>query len=142
MAILTFSAADIRELVTHTKAAAQRRPSYAESLNPAFHTDGKTDDAKIPPGLWLVKDDGIYLMSNGTPYPRRSATDDRARVAYAAEANPDEMSPEAAWNAARALLGGGDFVQALPLDMFEWLLASPRVKKLKLRITEKAISLV
>jgi hypothetical protein len=51
---LSFEGAAVLELLAHAKAAPQHTSPYGLTPNPR-------------PDLMLVKDDGIYLMSNGEP---------------------------------------------------------------------------
>lgn len=68
------------------------------------------------PGLFLVKDSGIYLMSNADPGQRRE--DDKGMVvAYAEGYDPDK--DEDVWEKARSVAGGDDFGEMLPLKFFQ-----------------------
>ena len=81
---LHFDLAVTQRLLNHSKAAAERSPTCDQLYDGRFRQDGKdadfanlsadnfptaddVDPTKIPPGLWLVGDHGIYLMSNGRP---------------------------------------------------------------------------
>lgn len=65
-------------------------------------TPGEERDAAA--GLWLVKDQGIYLLSN--------AVGRQAPPVYAVGYGPD-----ADWDHVREAAGGDDFVEYLPIDM-------------------------
>ena len=73
------------------------------------------------PALWLVKDHGIYLMSNEA-FPE---TDPRESlpVVYAEECNPHNMSFDDWWAAGMKILGGDDSVTPIKLDLFEFLIS-------------------
>lgn len=96
MAKLTFPAADIAAQARHALAAVEHRPLY--------------DQPDPAPALWLVHDQGVYVMSNG-------ANDDdagdasRPRPAYAAGCDPDR-DPDW-WDTGRDLVGGDDFAELL-----------------------------
>ena len=80
---LRFDAQALREQLDHTKAAPLHKLTMSDRAElygkdnmgrqqPDEETNGK-------PGLWLVKDSGVYLMSNGspaclTPKPTTTAT--------------------------------------------------------------------
>lgn len=89
---LTFPAGDVAAQARHALAAVEHRLLY-----------GQTDPA---PALWLVHDQGVYVMSNG-------ADDDgsRPRPAYAAGCDPDR-DPDW-WDTGRDLVGGDDFAELL-----------------------------
>ncbi|MFZ3482178.1 DUF3085 domain-containing protein [Sphingomonas sp. 3-13AW] len=123
--ILTFLVDDtLRTIVHHARNSPTRRPCYAELYDPACRKDGKepdgatypsqddVDPAKIPAGLWLVKDQGVYLMSPGEPF-LKNRSGDSGMVAYAFEAGPDD------YDMARAIMGGDDGVDKIGLDVFE-----------------------
>lgn len=82
----------------------QRAEIYGEGLAIIPQPD---EEARTPPALWFVKDDGIYLMS-----PGRDETT-RPPVAYAQGYEPDA---EDVWERSREAVGGDDFAIALPLD--------------------------
>lgn len=76
------------------------------------------------PALWLVKDHGIYLMSNEV-FPESEMHQPRP-VVYAEECNPTTMSFDDWWAAGLELLGGDDCVTPLKLDLFELLISKGR----------------
>ena len=70
MSTLTFQATEIRPLVQHAFDRELHRPTYEQRIE--FYGDGpfqpRPDElTKSPPGLVLIHDQGIYLMSNGHP---------------------------------------------------------------------------
>ncbi|MBY0561507.1 MAG: DUF3085 domain-containing protein [Hyphomicrobium sp.] len=67
------------------------------------------------PGLWLVGDTGVYLMSNGDPMLPDPKQPKRSLVAYAHECNPETMAFDDWWDAKRASFGGDDGVEFVPL---------------------------
>jgi hypothetical protein len=101
---LHFDAALVQRLFDHSKAAARRLPTMDQLFDaryrrdrthlvatdqgpPAWPVADDIDPALIPPGLWLVGDDGVYLMSNGDPAALASGEDEEIVFAYAAEAD-------------------------------------------------------
>jgi len=71
------------------------------------------DSRKIPPALDLVRDDGIYLMSNGIPV-QREPCGRSSKVAYADGFDP--LNDERWEEFARAYLGRKDFSLPVPLS--------------------------
>ena len=139
---LHFDQALVRQLLDHSKAATERSPSLEQLYEGRFRRNGKdadlnnltaanfptaddVDPARIPPGLWLVGDEGVYLMSNGKPALLVDPADTRHVVAHAAEANP-AADVEVWWDVKRAAFGGDDGVVFLELTFAEGLLARAR----------------
>lgn len=148
---LTFKANEVRRLLEHSKAAKKHTPSYEDLFNPAYHRGGKVvekngwpdhdniDVDKIPPGLLLVKDQGVYLLSNGSPSLLVEGTGGHV-VAYAREADPTSAGEFDDWyDAARQIMGGDDCAETLALTMFEpvlALLADDDTLKIKVTATQ------
>ena len=83
------------------------------------------EERLAPPCLWLVKDEGIYLMSPGI-HPD-AATEERAArppVAYASGFDPTRDHRMAVWDRARDAVGGDDFAEAVPLEWVDAALAA------------------
>jgi hypothetical protein len=94
---LRFPLREVLAMARHAIAAPDHKPSYSNTL------DGTTPT----PALWLVGDEGIYLMSNGLPVQQRvndgnQLYADGYRTSRSKHAVADEI-------------GGDDFVQPLPL---------------------------
>lgn len=126
---LTFSIDAVAPLVDQTKKAATHRLNIYDAFDPEMHlggvvkTDGNgwpdaanIDPAKLVAALWLVKDQGCYLMSNAE-LPEHEFP----LVAYAHEANPKELDFDTWWNASRDVMGGDDCAITLPIEWFEGL---------------------
>lgn len=112
MSKLHFTAADVRRVVEHSINAPEQRPvvvDYGEP--PDWKPTTKPPEA---PAVVLVHDDGIYLMSNGSPRDLISGDQDNGRsfVAYAKGCNPD--TDEDFWHHSVDLVGGDDFGETLP----------------------------
>jgi hypothetical protein len=98
---LIFQAADVRRIVEHSLAAPQQRPmAYTEN------------DPVAAPSVLLVHDQGVYLMSNGTPGDIIDTERNQHFVAYAKGCHP--AKDDDWWDTARDLVGGDDFAETLP----------------------------
>ena len=137
MTKLTFKADEIRPLIEHARRCGKHRMTYDQLLDACGgdfdRADRLSDEerAELPdvgPGLFLVKDEGIYLMSNGEPAdtikvsaPNGSGETDGCRVAYAKGFDPAGRGRMDGWNDADAG-GGDDFSEAIGGDMWRKLL--------------------
>lgn len=127
MAKLTFRTAEVRELVKHARASEEHQAPY-----------GLGDPS---PGLFLVKDEGVYLMSNGIPsqeLPDQGNGKNRVKVAYAVGFDPVKQDRMEVYDRARAAVGGDDFIEFVPLDMIEQVMGGETVD---LVLTESDLSL-
>jgi hypothetical protein len=70
--------------------------------------------SRSKPALMLVHDQGVYLMSNGTPGLPNKEGKEGAHVVYAEGCHPDRDADF--WTTARDLVGGDDFGEKLPLN--------------------------
>lgn len=146
MAKLTFDIAQVAALVAHAQSATTHRLSFADQMNPAYAVDGakpdesglyeyeSIDQSKVKPSLQLVHDDGIYLMSSGSPM-----MDKETRCAYAKGYNPGKDGD--VWDKCRAAVGGDDFVESLPITDFVKILAVPGLHSLFISVTGSRISI-
>jgi hypothetical protein len=107
MATLRFPAAAVLTLVQHTLAARSHERSYF-------------DEAPAHPQLVLVKDDGIYVMSNGLPPLMADGSvadtekpEGKRFVVYAVGFDPGK--DQDVWERARLAVGGDDFAEYLDL---------------------------
>ncbi len=128
---LVFEGDAVLELLAHAKAAPQHTSPYGLTPNPG-------------PGLMLVKDDGIYLMSNGEP--GLPGTDTVNKVVYARgyEALPATVGMEermARYDKVRDAAGGDDFAEFLPAKSFARLIADGKVE-IELTADRMAVSIV
>ena len=155
---LHFDLALVRRLLDHSKAATERRPSLDQLYEGRFRRDGKdadldnltgnsfptvedVDPAKIPPDLWLVGDQGIYLMTNGCPPLLVDPAHTRNVTAHAAEASP-AADPDSWWEVKRTAFGGDDGVVFLELPFTEGLLAHARDGRVCMDLTPTQIEAV
>ncbi len=111
MSRLVFKAEEVRRCIEHAERAPDWSMGYSREPKQA--------------GLLLVHDDGVYLMSNGSPpdkirrvMRKGRPEEDGCFVAYAEGTDPTELEFDEWWETARELVGGDDFGQWLPLGMF------------------------
>lgn len=97
--IYKFKASDIRPLWQHAK----QSPKHITPYEP---------DREAQPGLILVKDQGVYLMSNGEPGLLKTGTKSSHVVVYAEGHNPD-VDDFDDW-----YVGGDDFAVGLDWPTF------------------------
>lgn len=128
MTSLHFDPAAVAKLVQATKSATTRRSSLADLADPALWKEGARPDeyglvtsadidtAKIGPKLWLIKDEGCYLMSNAADQVRDA--DGRLPCVYA-----KGLGPDCDYQDLREACGGDDFCEPLPISDFEAALA-------------------
>jgi len=131
--ILTFNKAAVKELLDHAFTAPEHAPTFEEMCDPECRKDGNAPDfdagavlpedvdpALITPGLHLVGDDGVYLVSNGRP--ALMASERMQRVAYAKECDPETMDPDTVWGAKNESFGGDDGVEKIDAyDIQHWI---------------------
>jgi hypothetical protein len=106
MAKFVFDGIAVLELLAHAKAAPRTVSPY-----------GLTEDAD--PGVMLVKDDGVYLMSNGEPGLRGTETTNKVVYAQGYEALPVTASVEermARYDKIRDAAGSDDFAEFIPAE--------------------------
>jgi hypothetical protein len=148
MGRVIFDAAAVRPLLQHTLGQTEHRPTFAELCDPAYlkagcrlGSDGfakasDIDPAKVPAALWCVKDQGIYLMSNGAEALR--GTDGSNVVVYARGADP---RTDTDWyEFARGIAGGDDFAEALNAADLRLLLEDATITGVEVRFTETEIA--
>lgn len=132
VADLTFDLDQVRPLVEHARASKKWGKTYG-------------DDGPARPALWLVKDEGIYLMSNGIPPKLADGTVAApyqvGLVAYARGFDPTERDRMEVWDDAHEAVGGDDFADPLPIDWFETAIASGRAT-IVLRFTPTSVEVL
>lgn len=139
-----------RTMVEHVKNAESIRPSLSDlvdsdKLKPGIEPslDNTTDDIdpdKIPIGLWLVKDEGIYLMSPGLPVLPNPEKPESSLTLHALETDPALVGNES-WEAARQIAGGDDFVEKIDLEWLDDILASG-ADKFSITFSDSSLGLV
>lgn len=87
------------------------------------------------PGLWLVGDEGVYLLSNG-----KLAEGQKALVCYAEECSPS-TNPDF-WRYKRRYFGGDDGIEFIDADEVTRLIdAMPDATHLRVQMTDTSMSL-
>lgn len=129
---LSFPTDRVRALLEHSRAARERQPTYEQLLDPALRKPGRerapadlaeVDLARVPAGLLLVGDNGVYLLSNADRGP---SDPDRPGPVYALEADPNLLDFDTWWAHKLATFGGDDGVEFLDADTVEqWLAGTP-----------------
>ena len=153
MTKLTFSADDIRPLIEHARRCNKHGMTYGQLVDACggdFERAARLTDeerAELPdvgPGLFLVKDEGIYLMSNGEPAdmievakPNGTGTTKRCRVAYAKDFDPTKRDRGAVWDDAYAV-SADDFSEAIGDDAWRKLLTD-EVDEVVIELTANSI---
>lgn len=104
-------------LLAHAHDASEHTPNFSQMCERRYLKEGVVakqwpglediDTAKIPAGLWLVGDQGVYLMSNGRPSLRPDETSPSSLVAKAFETDPDRH-PDTWYDTKVASFGGDD----------------------------------
>lgn len=129
MTALVFAAQDVAVLVAITRKAKGFKCSMNDLVDPemwlpgvkpdehGFVTAAGVDPAKIGPKLWLVKDQGCYLMSNAADQSHTVGGD--LFVVYAAG-----LGKDCDHGTLRQAVGGDDFCEVIPLEDFETMLAN------------------
>lgn len=128
--MFTFPIADVRAVIDRGRSDAATNNGFRQPH------DGLAPAGQTKPGLWLVGDEGVYIMSNG-----RLAAGQRPLVIYAAECDPS-TNPDW-WHYKRCHFGGDDGVDFLDADAIERLFAaSPAATHLVIEMTDNDMSLV
>lgn len=141
--IIHFKRDEVERLANHSREATQHKPLYEQP---------ETEK----PGLWLVGDDGVYLMSNARSGLRKDPEDPESHfvVAYAIEICPvDEKGNKKAsiddwWETKRQAFGGDDGADFIPYESDEgpsikgWLESNEGELLLPMDLTPQNFSLV
>jgi Protein of unknown function (DUF3085) len=128
---LHFFKQDVRKLLEHTKESEEHVPIY-----------GKV--STLRPGLLIIRDEGIYLMSNGKPGLfqdgafEQATPDNPAFVVYATECNPLTLPFEEWRRVKEQSFGSDDGVDFLGTDFIEAALLRPG-KYIQLEVNEEGI---
>ena len=119
MAKLRFPISEVDRLIDH----AGTSPDWAVPYG------GSPDDAE--PMLMFVKDDGIYLMSNGIP-----SSPEGNRVSYAIGYDPTRGVD--VWEKCRSAVGGDDFAEYIAIS--ELPVRRPTDKHLVINVTTRTMT--
>ena len=117
---------DLKKIVAHTRQHGQCKIPYSDPR-----------EYSKEPSLFLVKDQGIYLMSaSDTP----CKVEGENLVVHAKGFDPDKDEFGAWWHNAREICGGDDFVEGVDLKIFEQAIAGG-AKTVKVRFRGTAMEL-
>lgn len=122
MSVCVFKTKELKRCIQHALESKAWRMGYATELADA-------------PGLFLVHDDGVYLMSNGEPGDK-DPHEHRLYVAYADGCNPD--TDENCWETSRELVGGDDFADIILITP-EWLKNCDKFEEFHAKVTPSEI---
>lgn len=130
---LKFKKSEVAKLIELSLAAKDYSPSYGDLYNPKYRLDGKEpevgvfpkaeelDTKRIGPGLTLVGDHGVYLISNSKDQAKTENNGRSFYVSYAKGLDP-EKDEETWYDEKRHVWGSGDdFTESFDSDLVEML---------------------
>lgn len=127
--MFTFSITEMRAVLDRGRADADANGGYRVPYQ------GISPETDARPGLWLVGDEGIYLLSNG-----KLAEGQRPFVVYAEECDP-KTNPDT-WHYKRRHFGGDDGVEFIDAVELEQLItARPDATHFRITMDETSLSL-
>lgn len=129
---LTFDVKLVQQLLDDSKNAKEWRLAYGEY----------SDKAEARPGLWLVGDQGVYLMSNskdGVLKAGSTPENPSHLVAYAHQCDPTGDF-DIWYSNKRTAFGGDDGVEFLEAKFIEAALVNAKNGKMSLNVTPTRIS--
>lgn len=109
--MFTFSFTDIRAVLARGRADAAANGGFRVPYQ------GLSPEAVAKAGVWLVGDEGVYLLSNG-----KLAAGQRPLVIHAEECDP-KTNPDY-WHYKRRYFGGDDGVEFIDAVQLEQLIAA------------------
>lgn len=126
MTALKFSVSDLERVVAHSIAAPEQLPFGAAAFD--------------APMILLVKDEGVYIMSNGIPYDPAEPSSERRFVVYAEGYNPtkDAEAIDKSFD-----MSGDDFVEPISAEEVDSMLKTAKdagFKSLVVRLTEDSLT--
>ncbi|WP_266065070.1 DUF3085 domain-containing protein [Brucella intermedia] len=128
--MFTFPVDQVRALIARGQSDAATNGGFR---NPYY---GLRPGEGEQPGLWLVGDEGVYLLSNG-----KLAEGQKALVCYAEECEPS-TNPDY-WHYKRRHFGGDDGIEFLDAGELMHLLESmPDATHLRIEMTETSFSML
>lgn len=127
--MFTFSFTDIRAVLARGRADAAANGGFR------LPYQGISPEAEAGAGLWLVGDEGVYVMSN-----RKLAEEQRPLVIYAEECDP-KTNPDY-WHYKRRYFGGDDGVEFIDAVELETLVAAqPDATHLRIVMDDTSLSI-
>lgn len=128
---LHFLKRDVQKLLEHTKQSSEHVSIYG-------------DESTERPGLLIIGNEGVYLISNGKPGLFQDGAlglatpDNAAFVVYARECNPNTLHEEEWRRVKDESFGSDDGIDFLGVDFIEAALLRPG-EYIQLDITEEGI---
>lgn len=154
---IDFSIDELRPHWEHALAASDRRPTFAQNSELCGGDWGALDKvtaeqrcAAVKPALQIVKDSGIYIMSNGSPglphqrpAPNGRGMIDCIRVVYGRGFNAETDDEDGGlWDRCRMAAGGDDFVEEIGHDLCKRIFAIEEEGLiLRVRFADESMSL-
>lgn len=127
--MITFSLTDIRAVLARGRVDAAANGGFRVPYQ------GISPEAEARAGLWLVGDEGVYVMSNG-----KLAEGQRPLVMYADECDP-KTNPNY-WHYKRRYFGGDDGVEFIDAVELEKLVADqPDATYLRIVMDDTSLSI-
>ncbi|MBZ9739779.1 MULTISPECIES: DUF3085 domain-containing protein [unclassified Mesorhizobium] len=127
--MFTFPIVAVRKVIERGKTDAVNNGGFR---NPYY---GLKPGEGEKPGLWLVGDEGVYLLSNG-----KLAEGQKAFICYAEECNPS-INPDS-WHYKRQYFGGDDGIEFIDAaEVLHLLDKTPDATHLCVQLTDTSISL-
>lgn len=127
--MFTFSLTDVRAVLARGRADAAANGGFRVPYQ------GTSPEAEARAGLWLVGDEGVYVLSNG-----KLAEGQRPLVIYAGECDP-KTNPDY-WHYKHRYFGGDDgveFIDAVELDKL--IAAQPDATHLRIVMDDTSITI-
>lgn len=134
MGVCRFKTSEVLPLIKHALAATTFDMGYEGMSDDDYRKLGMTPpETRTPngPGLLLVHDQGVYLMSNGTPREVDA-------IAYAEGCDPKIGEFDDWYGKSRELVGGDDFVEVLRIEP-DWAANCANFDFFELNVTPKSI---
>ncbi len=127
--MFTFSVTDVRVVMMRGRLGAHLNGGFR---NPHYGLYPGRDEK---PGVWLVGDEGVYILSNG-----KLAEGQRPFVVYAEECDP-KTNPDY-WHYKRQYFGGDDGIAFLDAEMLVTLIAAaPGATDVTITMTDDSIAI-
>lgn len=148
---LYFPIAELLPILDHAEAAPAQSVSFSQMFDKTLWKPGTVpadggycrtediDQSKLKPQIFIVKDDGVYIMSAGQPRQLIAQGEKRCVVSYADGCDPDK-NPDC-WEHVRALCGGDDFGLDVPTALLRQAISrKPAAKRLCVSLGKRAVS--
>ena len=127
--MFTFSVTAVHAVITRGRIDAQMNGGFR---NPHYGLAPGKDEK---PGVWLIGDEGVYIISNG-----KLAEGQRSLVVYAEECDP-KTNPDY-WHYKRQYFGGDDGIDFLDAEMLVRLItAHPAATHFTIAMTDDSMSI-